>query len=37
MGVDVLGASAHIVPLEATHSLADGGFDLSLGFHGNRL
>ena len=34
VGVDVLWASAHVILLEATNSLADGGFDLSLGSHG---
>ena len=29
MGVDVLGASAHVILLEAANRLADGGFDLS--------
>ena len=37
VGVDVLGAPAHVILLEATDSLADGSFDLSLGSHGNRL
>jgi hypothetical protein len=34
MGVEVLGASAHVNLLEATNPLADAGFDLSLGSHG---
>jgi hypothetical protein len=33
VGVDVLRSPAHVVLLEATDSLADGGFDLSLGSH----
>ena len=33
VGVDVLGAPAHVILLEATDSFADGGFDLSVGFH----
>jgi hypothetical protein len=37
VGVDVLGTPTHVILLEATDSLADGGFDLSLGSHGNRL
>jgi hypothetical protein len=33
VGVNVLGASAHVVLLEATHSFTNGGFNFSLGFH----
>ena len=29
-----LGATAHVILLEATNSLANGSFDFSLGFHG---
>jgi hypothetical protein len=32
----VLGASAHVILLEAADSLADGSFDLSLGSHKNK-
>jgi hypothetical protein len=35
VGVNVLGASAHVILLEAADSLADGSFDLSLASHGN--
>ena len=35
--VDVLGSAAHVILLEVTDSLADGGFDLSLGSHGNMM
>ena len=35
VGVDVLGASAHVILLEATDFFADGSFDLSLGSQGN--
>ena len=35
VGVDVLGASAHVILLEAADSLADGSFNLSLCSHGN--
>ena len=37
VGVDVPGAPAHAILLEATDSLADGSFDFSLGSHGNGL
>src|SRR5208337_4252479 len=30
---DILGPAAHVIQLEATHALADGGFDLTLRFH----
>ena len=33
VGVDVIGASAHVIVLEATDCFADGGLDLSVGFH----
>jgi hypothetical protein len=35
VGVDVLGASAHVILLEVTDPLANGSFDLSVGFHGD--
>ena len=35
VGVNVLGSPAHVVLLEATDSFANGGFDFSLGLHGN--
>src|SRR5271165_3530822 len=31
---DILGPAAHVLQLEATHALADRGFDLALRFHG---
>jgi hypothetical protein len=34
VGVDCLRATAHVILLEAANRLADGSFDLSLGFHG---
>ena len=34
VGMDVLWASAHVILLETTDSLADGRFDLSLGSWG---
>ena len=34
VGVNVLGASASVFLLKATDPFADGGLDLSLGFHG---
>jgi hypothetical protein len=37
VGVDVLGATAHVILLKAADSLADGGFDLSMASHGTRL
>jgi hypothetical protein len=37
VGVDVLGATAHVILLEAADSFANAGFDLSLGSHGSRL
>ena len=33
--LDVLGAPANVIPLEATDFLADGSFDLTPGSHGN--
>jgi len=35
VGVKVLGASAHVVQLEANDSFAEGSFDLSRGSHGD--
>ena len=35
VGANVLRAPAHVILLKATDSLADGGFDFSLGFRGN--
>jgi hypothetical protein len=35
VSVNVLGSAAHVILLEATDPLANGGFDLSVGFHGN--
>ena len=37
IGVDVFGAPAHVILLEATNPLADGSFDLSQSPHRNRL
>ena len=37
VGADVLGATAHVILLEAADPLANGRFDLSVGFHGNFL
>jgi hypothetical protein len=34
MGVNILGAPAHVLLLEATDELADRGSDFSLGLHG---
>ncbi len=35
--VDVFGSAGHVILLEVTDSLADGGFDLSLGSYGNMM
>ena len=35
VGMDVLGAPAHVILLEATHPFTNSGFDLSLGPHGD--
>jgi hypothetical protein len=35
VGLNVLGSPAHVVLLEATDPLADGGFDFSLRFQSN--
>ena len=35
VGVNVLGAPAHVVLLKATNSFTNGGFDFSLCFHGD--
>ena len=36
VGVNVLGPAAHVFLLEAADPFADGGFDFSLRFHGDR-
>ena len=33
VGVDVLGAAAHVILFEVAHPFANGGFDFALGFH----
>ena len=35
MGANVLRSPAHVVLLEAANTFTNGGFDFSLGFHGN--
>jgi hypothetical protein len=35
VGVDVLGATPHVILLEAADPFADGSLDLSLGSHGD--
>jgi len=34
VGVNILGTSAHVFLLETRNSRANGGFNLSMGFHG---
>jgi len=37
VGANILRTPAHVILLEAADPFANGGFDLSVGFHGNRL
>ena len=35
VGANILGSPAHVILLETADSFTNGGFDLSVGFHGN--